>query len=69
MLSPPGTSITPDADPDVPLHVHRWHIEEQHAPESRGTCDCGAERLFANGWDDQRDGWGTWAGRKPPTSS
>jgi len=65
MPFPSASPASPGEDATEPPHTHRWHIEEQHAPQSRGTCDCGAERLFTNGWDDQRDGWGTWGGRKP----
>lgn len=58
-LAPPAPELLPGG------HSHHWLIEEQRSPQSRGICDCGAERLFSNGWDEHRDGRDTWGGRRP----
>lgn len=37
-------------------HVHHWLIAMQAGPTSRGTCACGEEREFRNGWGERSAG-------------
>lgn len=70
----PGSPVRSAAEPSsatLPAggHHHHWRIQEQGTARSRGICDCGAERLFSNGWEDVRDSQHGWTGQKPRTSS
>ena len=63
--------MTPSRDADVTVepveHRHRWLIEGQGGPTSRGVCSCGVEQQFQNAWDGDREVRGSWMsrGRRP----
>jgi hypothetical protein len=53
-LPTPSTHFSNLEAPLVPSHVHHWRIGEQEGPDSTGTCGCGMERRFQNGWQGDR---------------
>ena len=42
--------LTETSEAGIDLHKHRWIIGSQGAASSIGTCDCGEQKDFANGW-------------------
>jgi hypothetical protein len=50
--------ITGDGvDGPGPQHAHHWRIGGQGGPTSAGICDCGAQKQFQNGWDQEHEVW------------
>jgi hypothetical protein len=63
-----GSEAEPSSASLAGGHQHHWLIQEQGTARSSGICDCGAERLFSNGWSDDRDSQHGWSGQKPRTT-